>query len=168
MCERLGRGHWAFARDHPHRRREELRLGRLPREVRLAHRRPEERVVTAGDEMQRLPHEGCFDDRGARELALERRPPEARRPRPDADVRRRRPLCLHADQALDHRRRREPFPLQQELTRERCAVQLAQREHALAHAPTLHRCPPASALDELSRVCEAEALFLGPAGAQRG
>ena len=124
--------------ERAHRRREALRDGRLVREVRLAERRPEERVVTPRDEVQRLPHHGRLDDGGARELALERLAPEARGARPDADVRRRRPLRLHPDQALDHRRRREPLPLQQELTRERRAVQLAKREDALGHAPTLH------------------------------
>ena len=124
--------------ERAHRRREAPRLRRLPREVRLAQRRAEERVVAPRDEVQRLPHHRRLDDGAARELALERLAPEARRARPDADVRRRRPLRLHPDQALDHRRRREPLPLEQELARERRAVQLAQREDALGHAPTLH------------------------------
>ena len=137
MRERFLRGHGTCRGERAHRRREALRGGRLPRKVRLAERRAEERVVAPCDEVQRLPHHGRLDDGGARELALERLAPEARRARPDADVRRRRPLRLHPDQALDHRRRREPLPLQQELTRERRAVQLAQREDALGHASTL-------------------------------
>ena len=47
------------------------------------------------------------------------------------------PLRLHPDQPLDHRRRREPLPLEQELARERRAVQLAQREDALGHGAKL-------------------------------
>ena len=87
--------------------------------------------------MQRLSHHGRLDDRRVRELALERLAPEARRSRPDADVRGRRPLRLETDEPLDHRRRREPLPLEEDLPRERRAVQLAQREDALGHAPTL-------------------------------
>jgi hypothetical protein len=98
----------------------------------------EERVVTFREEVQRLSHDVRLDDGDAGQVALERLAPEARRPRPDANVRGLWRLRLHPDQALDHRRRREPLSLQQELTRERRAVQLAQREDALGHASTLH------------------------------
>jgi hypothetical protein len=46
-------------------------------------------------------------------------------------------LRLHPDEALDDRDRREPLPLQQELARQRRAIQLAQGEDALGHASTL-------------------------------
>jgi hypothetical protein len=83
--------------------------------------------------MERLPHHERLDDAPAHELALERRAPKADRPRPDPDVRRRGPLRLHPDQALDHRLRREALPFEQKLARERGAVELAQREDALRH-----------------------------------
>src|SRR5215213_1077115 len=114
----------------------------LPREVRLAHPGPKERVVARRDEAQRLPHHGGLEDGASRELALERLAPEARRARPDADVRRRRPLRLHSDQALDHRLRQESLPLEQQLPGERRAVQLAQREDTLGHAATLSTSRP--------------------------
>jgi len=112
-------------------------LRQLIREIGLAQGRTQECVVTPRDEVQRLPHHGRLDDGGARKVALERLAPKARRPSPDADVGRRRPLRLHPNEALDHRRRREPLTLQQELTRKRRAVQLAQSEHTLGHSSTL-------------------------------
>src|SRR5439155_24474531 len=75
------------------------------------------------------------------ELALGRLPAETGGARPDTDVGRLWRLRLHPDQPLDHRRRRESLSLQQHLTRERRAVQLAQREDALGHVSTLHTCP---------------------------
>ncbi|OLD98046.1 MAG: hypothetical protein AUG91_09970 [Actinobacteria bacterium 13_1_20CM_4_69_9] len=56
--------------------------------------------------------------------------------RPDPDVRRRRPLCLHPREPLDHRHRGESLALEQQLARERRAIQLAHREHAVRHAST--------------------------------
>ena len=105
-----------------------------PTGVRLALRCAYQRIVASRHEMQRLPHRRRLDDRRSSQLALERLAPKARRARPDADVRRRRPLRLHADEAFDHRRRRQPFSLEQELAGERRAVQLAQREDSLGHA----------------------------------
>ena len=131
-------GHGAGCRERADGRRELPRQLALPREVRLAERGPEERVVAPSDEVQGLPHHRGLEHRPAGELALERFAPEARRPRPDPHVGRLRRLGLHPDQPLDHRRRREPLPLQQELTGEGGAVQLAQREDAVGHAPTLH------------------------------
>ena len=142
LGKRLRRCDGAVTGQRAHRRGELLRPLRLPGEVRLAHRRADKRIVARGDEMQRPSHHRRLHDRGPPEQALERLAPEARRPRPDADVRRRRPLRLHPDQALDHRLRREPLPLQQELPRERRPVQLAQREDALGHrGRTLFRRP---------------------------
>jgi hypothetical protein len=62
--------------------------------------------------VKRLSHQVRLDDGAACELALERLAFEARRARPDADVGRLRRLRLHPDQALDHRSRREPLPLE--------------------------------------------------------
>ena len=59
---------------------------------------------------------------------------------------RRRPLRLHPDEALDHGRRPDPLPLQQELARERRAVQLAQREDALGHGAHATRTPARSSV----------------------
>src|SRR3954452_11067496 len=56
---------------------------------------------------------------------------EARRSRPDAEVRSGRPLRLHPDEPLDDRGRRKPLALEQQLARESRAVQLPQRERAL-------------------------------------
>ena len=117
---------------------ESLRLRRLPREVRLAQCGAEERVVTPRDEMKRLTNHRGLDHGATCELALERFAPEARRACPDADVRRRRPLRLHSDEAFDHRSRRQPLPLEQELPRECRAAQLASCENALGHVSTPH------------------------------
>ncbi len=46
-------------------------------------------------------------------------------------------LRLHPDEALDHRLGREPLALEQQLPCKRRSVQLAEREDALGHAPTL-------------------------------
>ena len=123
--ERLCRRDGPPGCERAHRRGELLRPFRLPGEVRLAHGRPDERIVAPRDEVQRLPHRGRPDDRGLPEQALERPAPEPRRARPDADVRSLRRLRLHPDEALDHRRRRESRALEEELPRECRAVQLA-------------------------------------------
>ena len=88
MSQGFLRRHRAGFGKPAHGRREALRLRHLPTGDHLAHRRAEEPVVPPGDEMQRLPHHRCLEDGAACELALERLPPEARRTRPDADVRR--------------------------------------------------------------------------------
>ena len=131
--ERLRCRDGAVLSERPHRGRKTLRRLRLRREDRLAHRRAHEPVVARRDEVERLPHGRRLDDAAARELALERLAAKARCSRPDADVGRRRPLRLHPDEALDHGLRREPLPLQQELTCERRAVQVAQRQDPLTH-----------------------------------
>ncbi|MDP9242316.1 MAG: hypothetical protein M3O84_03980 [Actinomycetota bacterium] len=59
--------------------------------------RAQERVVATREEVERLPDHGRLDHGAARELPFERLAPEARRARPDPDVRRRRPLGLHPD-----------------------------------------------------------------------
>ena len=139
MSQGFLRRHRAGFRKHAHRGSEALRLRRLPTGDHLAHRRAEEPVVPQSDEMQRLPHHRRLDHRPTRELALERLAPEARRARPDADIRRRRPLRLHADEMLDHLCGRQSLPLEQELTRECCAAQLALCENARGHLSTLLR-----------------------------
>src|SRR5215210_3413600 len=143
MREPFGHGYRARGGERAHRGGECLRPCALPREVRLAHRRAKKRVVVRRDEVQSLPHHGGLEDAASSELALERLAPEARRARPDADVRGRGPLRLHSDQALDHRLRQEPIPLEQQLPGERRAVQLAQREDTLGHAATLSTSRPA-------------------------
>jgi hypothetical protein len=68
------------------------------------------------------------------ELALERLAAEARRARPDPNVRRAGPLRLEPDEPLDRRGRGEPLALEQELPCEHCAVQRTEREDSLGHA----------------------------------
>ena len=133
--ERLRRRDGPAGGERARRQGELLRPLRLPGEVRLAHRRPDERVVARGDEVQRLPRRCRPDDRGLPEQPLERLAPEPHRARPDTDVRSLRRLRLHPDQALDHRRWRESRSLEQELPRERRAVQLAQGEDSFGHRP---------------------------------
>ena len=111
--------------------------GRLLRVVRLAERRPQQRVVAHRDEVERPPHHRRFDESLTARARARAPAPEARRAGPDADVGRRRPLRLHPHQPLDHRHRGQPLPLQQELARERRAVQLPHREDTLGHARTL-------------------------------
>ena len=53
--------------------------------------------------------------------------------RPEPDVRRRRPLRLHAGEALDRGQHADLLALEQQLPRERRAVQLLQRQDALCH-----------------------------------
>jgi hypothetical protein len=118
--ERLGRRDRSPGGECAHGRGELLRPFRLPGEC-----RPDEPVVAPCDEVQRLPRRRRPDDRGLAEEPLERPAPEPRRARPDTDVRSLRRLRLHPDEALDHRRWRESRALEQELPRERCAVQLA-------------------------------------------
>ena len=133
MSKSVRRRHRARRSERPNRRREPLRQARLGRKVRLAERRAQQRVVPSRDEVQRLPHHGRLDDLAARELPLERRAPEDRRPRPDPDIRCLRPLRLHPNEPLDHGGRREALPLEQQLARKRRAIELAQREDALGH-----------------------------------
>jgi len=65
--------------------------------------------------------------------SLERLAPEAGHTRPETDVGRGRPLRLEAGEALDGGNHRDLAPLEQELPRERRAVQLAQRQNVLCH-----------------------------------
>ena len=141
LGDRFRRRHGSVRRERAHRQRELLRPLRLPGEVRLAHRRPDERVVARGDEVQRLPRRRRPDDRGLPEQSLERPAPEPRRARPDTDVRSLRRLRLHPDEALDHRRRRESRALEEELPRKCRAVQLSQREDSFGHR-SRHSNPP--------------------------
>ena len=99
--------------------RERRLLGELPRslhglqrvrEVRVvvpgrhvAERRPEHRIVARRHEVQRPAHHGRLDDVAAEDRALERLPLEAGHARPEPDVRRRRPLRLHACKSFDRR-----------------------------------------------------------------
>jgi hypothetical protein len=105
MRERLPAGHRPRTGERAHRGREAPGELALPREVRLAERRTDEPVVAPCHQVQRLPHHGRSDDGGTHELTLERLAPEARRARPDPDVRRRRRLRLHPHQPLDRSRR---------------------------------------------------------------
>src|SRR5207249_2834937 len=66
------------------------------------------------------------------ELLLQRLPAKPLRSCPNPDVRRLGPLRLHADEMLDDRRRREAHALQQQLPRQRGAVQFAKREDPFA------------------------------------
>ncbi len=88
VCERFPGGDGACRGQCADRGCESMRLRRLPWEVRLTQRRAQERVVMPRDQVQRLPHHRRLDHGATRELALERLAPEARRARPDAEVRR--------------------------------------------------------------------------------
>src|SRR5690242_13886029 len=145
MRERLGRRQRSRRGELANAWSEALRERCLPRKVRLAHGRAEQRIIVLRDEVQRLPHDGRLDDGAARELTLERVAFEARRACPDPDVRSGGPLRLHPDEALDHRGRREALALQEELPRERRAVQLALREDALGHYRSAMRASAALA-----------------------
>ena len=110
------------------------------REVRLvvpgrhvAQRRPEDRIVARADEMQRPAHHRRLDHVAAEHRLLERLPSEAGEPRPEPDVRGGRPLRLHPGEPLDRGDRIEPLPLEQQLPRQRGAVQLPQGQHARRH-----------------------------------
>ncbi len=96
--------------------------------VHLLERRVEERVVARRDEVERAAHHRRLQHVAAQHRALERRPAESVEPRPQPDVRRRRPLRLHPDEPLDRRERRRAPPLEQHLARERGAIQLPQRQ----------------------------------------
>ncbi len=104
------------------------RVGSKPR--RFADGGAEPRVVGERHEMDRPAHEHGADDPVREQCALERLSPEALDARPEADVRCRSPLRLQAGDALDRRHDPEPAPLQEELPRERRAVQLAERQYA--------------------------------------
>ncbi len=97
----------------------------------------EDGVVAPRDEVQRPAHQRRLQHETAPDRALERLAPEAGGAAPDPDVRRRRPLGLHPREPLDRRERRDAPPLEQQLPRQRRAVQLAQRQDALGHASTL-------------------------------
>ena len=90
--------------------------------------------VASAHQMQRAAHEArAYDgvlllDRGPETLAL-----ESLEPRPERDVRRRRPLRLQRREALDRGHDRDGCSLEEHLARERGAIQLAQREHRSVH-----------------------------------
>jgi hypothetical protein len=128
--ERLRRRDGSPGCECAHRRGELLRPLRLPGEG-----RPDERIIAPRDEVQRRAHHRRPDDRGLPEQSLERPAPEARRARPDTDVRSLRRLRLHPDEALDHRRWRESRAMEEELPRECRAVQFSQREDSFGHRP---------------------------------
>ena len=90
-------------------------------------------IVATRDEVERVPHQRRLHDVAGEERALERLALEGRRARPDADIRRGRPLRLHAAEPFDHGGTPSALPLEQQLPRERRAVQLALRQDAFRH-----------------------------------
>jgi hypothetical protein len=95
--------------------------------------RREERVVPSRDDVDRLPHQRALDDGAAHEGPVEVVSLELLEARPESDVRVRRVLVLDAPDPLERTREREARALEQELSREKCPVQLALREGALRH-----------------------------------
>ena len=87
------------------------------------HERTQQQAVVGGDEVDRPAHHADAHDLPALEQLRQRLRPEPLEPRPEPGVRVVRNLRLHADEVLDGRERRPRVPLEQELPRERRAVQ---------------------------------------------
>jgi hypothetical protein len=90
--------------------------------------------VARAHEMQRAAHETRSNHR----VVLLYRPPEslaleALKARPEREIRRRCPLRLQCRETLDRGHDRERFPFQQELSGQRRAIQLAQRQDGRVH-----------------------------------
>ena len=117
----------------------------------VAQRPPEHRVVARGDEMQRPAHHGRLHHLAAQDRALERIAREARHARPEPDVRRRRPLRLHPGEPLDRWQHADALALEQQLPRERRAVQLPQRQDSFGHAHAASELDRAAGDDRVLR-----------------
>ena len=102
-------------------------------------------VVAPRDDVDRLAHQRRLDHRAALERPRQVAPPETLEARPEADVGVRRVLVLDAADPLERARDRETHALEQELSREQCAVQLALREGALAPRLDASRSAPTAA-----------------------
>src|SRR5262249_8356368 len=100
---------------------------------RQSHRRPEHSVVAPRDEMDGAAHEHCSNRLFAQQRTLERLPSESLEPRPEADIRRRRPLCLESGDTLERPHDRQPPAFEQQLARERGAIELPQRQRPHPH-----------------------------------
>jgi len=116
---------------HGQERVREVRLVEPGRHV--AQRRPEDGIVARGEQVERPSHHRRLHDLSLAERPLERLAPETGHTRPETDVGRGRPLRLEAGEALDGGNHPDLASLEQELPRERRAVQLAQRQNALCH-----------------------------------
>ena len=97
------------------------------------HERTQQEAVVGGDEVNRPAHDTDAHHLPALEQLGQRLRPEPLEPRPEPGVRVVRNLRLHADEVLHRRERRQLIPLEQELPRERRAVQRPPAEH-LVHA----------------------------------
>ena len=93
------------------------------------HERAQQQAVVGGDEVDRPAHDADPHELPALEQLRQRLRPEALEPRPERRVRVVRHLRLHADEVLDGRERRQRRPLEQELARERGAVQRPVAQH---------------------------------------
>src|SRR5256714_4179428 len=78
-------------------------------------------------------HEDSPDRLLAQQRALERRPPEPLDPCPEADVGCRRPLRLQSGTPFECPDHRKPPAVEQQLTRERGAIQIPHRQRPHAH-----------------------------------
>ena len=83
-------------------------------------------VVLCGDEVQRLAHQGRAHNGPVVQRAAQIVPLEALEPRRERDVRRAGPLALERAEPVDRRRHVERDAFEQQLPRERGAVQRAQ------------------------------------------
>ena len=135
----------AVARDE---RMRELRLV-VPRQHRLE-REVVDGILACGDQVQRAAHHRRLHDLAAVDGALQRRAPKSFDARPEPDVRRRRPLRLHPGEPLDRGQHADPLPLEKQLSRERRAVQLPQRQDPF-HATRLNETDAPSTTAKCAR-----------------
>ena len=108
----------------------------------VAERPPEHRVVARRNEVKRAAHDGRFDDVPFQHGTFERLSPKACDARPEPDVGRGRPLALKPGEPLDRRESADLLALEEELPRERRAVQLSQRQDALCQGTLLNSTDP--------------------------
>ena len=93
-------------------------------------KRLEPKCVPRGDQVDRVAHERETHRPPALDESRQLVSPKAFEARPQRDVRLIGCLCLHPDEALDHRSRGEALAFQQELTRQEGAVEVTR-----AHDP---------------------------------
>ena len=98
------------------------------------HERAHRQAVGRSDEVDRAPHHDDADDGAVDEESRQLVGPELLQAGPQAEVRVRRELRLHAHQMLDRVQRRSAGPLEQELAGEGGAVELAAGEPVRCHA----------------------------------
>ena len=103
------------------------------------HERAQAEAVGGGDEVERAAHDADSHRLAGEQRRLELRRLEALDPRAERDVVVARHLRLQADEVVDHVERRPFDPLEQELTRERRAIQRPIGED-VAQRPVVEKC----------------------------